>query len=115
LFATPGTAFKTGAFCGCSIRFCGAQFQPLERSSSFVLTPPFSMAVGFFVSEFVQHPLPHQRLSAGKAAECRGVTVLDRPQQAQDKHGKECRGKQPEFCRLSMVDSLLPTASFNRH
>jgi hypothetical protein len=61
-----------------------------------------------------QHPLCAQRLSAGDVAKCRGVTVLDRRQQAQGKHGKECRGKQPEFCRLSMVDSLLPKASFNR-
>jgi hypothetical protein len=67
---------KTGAFCGCSIRFCGAQFQPLERSSSFVLTPPFSMAVGFFVSEFVQHPLPDQLLHTGKSAEVADAAVL---------------------------------------
>ena len=42
------------------------------------------------------HPLWDQRLSAGKVAECRGVAVLDRRQQAQGKHRKECRGKQPE-------------------
>jgi hypothetical protein len=44
------------------------------------------------------HPLlRHQRLSAGKAAECRGFAVLTGQQQAQGKHGNECRGLQPEI------------------
>jgi hypothetical protein len=59
---------------------------------------------------FAGHPLWHQLLSSGKVAEYRAVTVLTRPQQAQGKHAKECRGAQPGFCRLFMVDSLLPTA-----
>jgi hypothetical protein len=42
------------------------------------------------------HPLSDQRLSAGDVAECRGFAMFDRCQQAQGKHGKECRGKQPE-------------------
>jgi hypothetical protein len=43
------------------------------------------------------HPLSDQRLSAGKVAECRGLAVLDRRQQAQGKHGKECRGLQSKI------------------
>src|SRR3954447_25240347 len=35
-------------------------------------------------------------LSAGKVAGRVGLTGLDHCQQAQGKHGKECRGKQPE-------------------
>jgi hypothetical protein len=100
LFSVP---FALAAF-----RFRSAQCLVHETP----LTPPVPPRVAGF---FMGHPLSGQRLSAGKVAQCAGLAVLDRPQQAQDKHGKECRGKQPEFCRLSMVDSLLPTASFNRH
>src|SRR3954447_7900080 len=40
----------------------------------------------------MQRPLCHQRLLAGMAAEWRGMTVLDRRQQAQDKHADgNCR------------------------
>src|SRR3954451_11057642 len=55
------------------------------------LTPPVPPRVAGF---FMGHLLCDQMLSAGKVAECAGLTVLDRCQQAQGKHGKECRGTQ---------------------
>jgi hypothetical protein len=86
---------------------------PMEPPAIF---PPFAVAAAPFAAHtavgdvflsnpaapprvagfFMGHPLWSQRLSAGKAAECRGFAVFDRCQQAQGKHGKECRGKQPE-------------------
>jgi hypothetical protein len=44
----------------------------------------------------VEHPLWHQLLHTWKVAEMAGSAVLSRRQQAQGKHGNECRGMQPE-------------------
>jgi hypothetical protein len=44
----------------------------------------------------MQHLLWHQLLSVLKVAECLGLAGFDHCQQAHGKHGKECRGKQPE-------------------
>jgi hypothetical protein len=43
------------------------------------------------------HLLRHQLLSAAKVAECAAFALLDRCQQAQGKHGRECRGMHPEI------------------
>jgi hypothetical protein len=51
-------------------------------------TPIGPVSVGFFHG----HPLCHQLLHTGKAAEPAGCAVLTGRQQAQGKHGKECCG-----------------------
>jgi len=82
LFSVP---FALAAF-----RFRSAQCLVHEPP----LPPPYPHAAGFFMG----HPLwPHQLLSAGKVAECRGLAGIDRCQQAQGKHGEECRGTQPKI------------------
>jgi hypothetical protein len=59
------------------------------NSPSTLTNPPIGpMSVGFFM----QRPLPHHLLSAGKVTDCAGLAVLTDHQQAQGKHEKECRG-----------------------
>ena len=75
-------------FALAAFRFCSAHCPWHET----FLTPPHLPGGGVFHGA----PASNQRLSAGDVAECRGFAVFDRCQQAQGKHGKECRGKQPE-------------------
>jgi hypothetical protein len=85
-FAAPGTAPVFDAFCGCQ-----PPSGPIVFSLNTEVHFPPLQSRWFFYGRTAHHPLLHQLLHTGKVAEMAGLAVLAGSQQAQGKHGKECR------------------------
>ena len=99
-FAAPGTAPVFDAFCGCQ-----PPSGPIVFSLNTEVHSPPLQSRWVFYGRIAHYLLPHQLLQAGKAAECRGFAALTGQQQAQGKHGNECRDRQPKGEKPALLSS----------